>query len=63
MMGKIGLIILGIVVGIIVILILIPVFAFLVNYANWWKYTIEEIMEERAQKKEQKEIDKFKRNL
>lgn len=63
MMGKIGLIILGIVVGIVVILILIPVFALLVNYANWWEYTIEEIMEERAQKKEEKEIDKFKRNL
>lgn len=63
MMGKIGLIILGIIVGIVAILILIPVFAFLVNYANWWEYTIEEIMEERAQKKEEKEIDKFKRNL
>lgn len=63
MMGKIGLIILGIIISIVAILILVPVFAFLVNYANWWKYTIEEIMEERAQRKEEKEIDKFKRNL
>ena len=63
MMGKIGLIILGIVVGIVAIMILIPVFVFLVNYANWWEYTIEEIIEERAQRKEQKEIDKFKKNL
>lgn len=52
-------ILLVVVIACIGILILVPIFAFIVCYANWWWQKIDNIISD----KEAKEIYKFKKNL